>query len=305
MGGDPAGHRGGGRGHAPRGVARRSGAVERREQQRREARGVAGDAVGAGQVIGAKGPVATASTPHPVGPGARDVARGVADHDRPLAGPRRRGPARAAAARSPGSAARSSASEPKPPWPGAKCRPIPARCELEARDRLVVAGDERRARTSSRQRQPVQQLGDPRQHRRARGRPGRAARRPRTAASRTSSARGVDPLGRDPAEQQHVARDLAVGAPGGLDPADVGASMPWTSCSASWMRRGVLGARPLQQRAVDVEEQQQRAGAARRSRRRLSARTIPPARAAARRRRSASRSASTSASWTISTGECM
>ena len=74
-----------------------------------------GDGVGAGQLAGRVGAARHRDAAHPVGPGAGDVARRVADDERcPHAGAGRPGdPARVLAIR--GSSVRSSWSEPKPP----------------------------------------------------------------------------------------------------------------------------------------------------------------------------------------------
>ena len=102
-------------------------AVEPVLEHRQQRAGVVGDGVGVRQRLDGERAGGHGRHADAVGARAGDVARRVADHDRPLARPRRVGhPARAIG----GSSARRAWSEPKPPWPAGKRWPIPARSSL-------------------------------------------------------------------------------------------------------------------------------------------------------------------------------
>ena len=230
--------------------------------------------------------------PQPVRPRARDVPRRVADDDRALARPSRPRRGRAIG----GSSSRSSASEPKAPWPAGNQSPIPARASLSRAIALEVAGHQREAERVRAAAQRRQRLGHTR-------------RQPRREVGRAQlvvelAARGddvvgarVDRLRRVAGGDQQVAGDRRVGAARGLDvmrrraPASRAPAI-----SARAHRVGVLERGTLQQRAVDVPEQQER--------RRHRSNDTP---ASSRRANAASSRAvfSTSSICTISTGECM
>ena len=100
---------------------------------------------------------------HVVGPGAGDVARGVADHDRARA----RELDTVVAGSLPGDVRQRRAVlgvRAEASLPGREVVADPRVAELEARDRLEVAGHQRQAHVAARV-QLGQELGDPRQHR--------------------------------------------------------------------------------------------------------------------------------------------
>ena len=155
-----------------------------------------------------------------------------------------------------GSSPRSSASEPKPPWPGAKWCADPGGRELAPRDRLEVAGHERLAVDRG--------IGG------ERGQRLRHAGRDESGevggaelvvggdrAGEDLVRAGVDRGVVDPGPAQEVARDRGVGATRGLDHDPVELDAVHRGRRAPQCRR-MLARGAQQQRAVDVPEEEKR-----------------------------------------------
>ena len=225
---------------------------------------------------------------HPVCARARDVARGVADHDRAL--PRPAAGAGAGHRRQLGAAlgVRAEAA-----LAGREVVADAGARELAPRDRLEVAGHERQPVALGRARERLERVAHPGCD--VLGQVRRAQLLVRADGGPDELARArVDRRVRDPRAAQQVARDRRVGAAGGLDLQAVDRDAV-NGRGRAPQRRGVRAGRTQQQRAVDVPEQEERAQ--RRNERSASSFWANAAISFA--------VFSTSSSWTISTGECM
>ncbi len=169
--------------------------------------------------------------------------------------------------------------------------------ELQARDRLEVAGDERERELGPPRGERLEQLDDP----------GREARREiRRAEIRVGGDRAlgdlggarVDLRGLDARGEQQRARDREIGPARGLDLVRVQVGDPVDLLGRLDDRPRVLDRGALEQRAVDVEQQQERAAVAQR-------RKSVSGFSACAKAASSRAVLSTSSSSTISTGECM
>ena len=256
---------------------------------------IARDSICAAQLIGTERSGRDRDAAQPVGARARDVPRGVADHDRSARGGRGPGaPARRRAIA--GSAARSSASEANAPWPAPNQSPSPARSASAGRPARSSRSPAPGGRLVGGQ--PLQQARIPSITNSDRSASHSSA-YARAALERHVVGASIDPLRGYAGGEQDRTRDLAVGATGRVQ---VGARPAQRRRrerpQAPGGARAVCGGCARQQRAVDVEQQQAvTVGAAavvepcmRGSLESQDhARTRPQRSAAARRRRSASR----------------
>jgi hypothetical protein len=166
--------------------------------------------------------------------------------------------------------------------------------QLEARDRLEVAGDQGEPEVGLPAGQLPQQLDDPGRH--PLGEVGRAQLAECLDGGRLHLAPAhVEVLRGHAGGGEQVADDRAVRAPRRFDPLAVRQRHAVHPLRRLPQRAGMFHRGPLEQRAVDVEEEQEGAQRLR-------------SRPGSRRRAKAAISFaafSTSSSWTISTGECM
>ena len=240
---------------------RGGGSADGRQRQpvrkhRQQGAGVVDDGVRVRQLRStANGPVATAATRTSSTRAQCDVARRVADHHGPLARPRRVGGARPRDRRQPPAVlVRRSRTRP------ARLEVVPdARrgraCSRAIGSRLPVTSESRNS--SGARRQLVEQLDHPRRDRRAEVGRAQPRRRPRAAPSRPRPASSISD--RRPPRRADRARSRGPCAPR-TRPIDRPARRrPCTAPAASRSARACSTRRPLQQRAVDVEEQEEQA----------------------------------------------